>query len=148
MRASRLVQFALGIVLAVAGKAAEPQADQAPHQVTWGNLFRSSTVTLYSENDKYFAGTDRHYTNGFKLSFLGDTNLQDSPDIVQAVAHYIPTLLYGHIQYNRTKAHALDHVFGHQKGRFAARDQGGGDDDIGFFYVFAYQLLLHFQEIF
>ena len=66
--------------------------EPAPHQVSWSGLFRSSAVTLYTENDKYFAGTDRHYTNGFKLSFLGDTNLQDSPDFVQAMAHYIPTL--------------------------------------------------------
>jgi len=28
------------------------------------------SVSIYSENDKYFAGTDQHYTNGFKLSFL------------------------------------------------------------------------------
>lgn len=28
------------------------------------------SVSLYSENDKYFAGTDQHYTNGVKISFL------------------------------------------------------------------------------
>jgi lipid A 3-O-deacylase len=28
------------------------------------------SLTLYSENDTYFAGTDRNYTNGFKLSYL------------------------------------------------------------------------------
>ena len=28
------------------------------------------SVSIYSENDKYFAGTDHYYTNGFKLSFL------------------------------------------------------------------------------
>ena len=29
---------------------------------------RFGSVSLYSENDKYFAGTDEHYTNGFKFS--------------------------------------------------------------------------------
>lgn len=28
------------------------------------------SVSLYTENDRFFAGTDRYYTNGFKLSFL------------------------------------------------------------------------------
>ncbi len=28
--------------------------------------------TIYSENDKYFAGTDRHYTNGFKLTYADE----------------------------------------------------------------------------
>ncbi|HTQ29847.1 MAG TPA: lipid A deacylase LpxR family protein [Opitutaceae bacterium] len=32
-------------------------------------LRAEQTVTVYSENDKYFAGTDRHYTNGFKLTY-------------------------------------------------------------------------------
>ncbi|MBL9208687.1 MAG: lipid A deacylase LpxR family protein [Opitutaceae bacterium] len=33
-------------------------------RLSWGSL------TLYSENDKYFAGTDRRYTNGLKISGL------------------------------------------------------------------------------
>ena len=28
------------------------------------------SATVYSENDKYFAGTDQHYTNGLKISVL------------------------------------------------------------------------------
>ena len=36
---------------------------------------RFGSVSFYTENDKYFAGTDRNYTNGFKLSFLS-TDLQ------------------------------------------------------------------------
>ena len=40
---------------------------------------RFGSVTFYSENDKYFAGTDRNYTNGFKLSFL-TTDLQSLTD--------------------------------------------------------------------
>lgn len=31
---------------------------------------RFGSITLYTENDKYFAGTDRNYTNGFKLTAL------------------------------------------------------------------------------
>jgi lipid A 3-O-deacylase len=29
-----------------------------------------ASLTFYSENDKYFAGTDQAYTNGFKISYL------------------------------------------------------------------------------
>ena len=51
---------------------------------------RFGSVTVYSENDKYFAGTDQHYTNGFKLSVLS-TDLTDFthdpvPPVVQQVA--------------------------------------------------------------
>jgi lipid A 3-O-deacylase len=58
----------------------------------YSDLFRSSAVTLVTENDKYFAGTDRHYTNGLKLSFLGTTRLDESPRFVRAVARRLPTL--------------------------------------------------------
>lgn len=46
--------------------AVEPSPDLPPaeHHLDFGS------VSIYSENDKYFAGTDQHYTNGFKLSFL------------------------------------------------------------------------------
>jgi len=40
---------------------------------------RFGSVSFYTENDKYFAGTDRNYTNGFKLSFL-TTDLQSLTD--------------------------------------------------------------------
>ena len=40
------------------------------------------SVTLYSENDRYFAGTDRHYTNGAKLTVAG------------TVPHALPSALY------------------------------------------------------
>ena len=61
-------------------------------QATYTDLFRSSAFTLVTENDKYFAGTDRHYTNGLKLSFLGTTRLDESPDFIQSVTKLIPTL--------------------------------------------------------
>src|SRR5882724_7663605 len=48
------------------------------------------TFTVSSENDKYFAGTDRHYTNGFKLTWLGETDLNKSRHFVQEAARFIP----------------------------------------------------------
>ena len=41
-----------------------------------GDRLQIGSISIYSENDKYFAGTDQHYTNGFKLSFL-TTNLRN-----------------------------------------------------------------------
>lgn len=40
---------------------------------------RFGSFTVYSENDKYFAGTDEHYTNGLKLSALS-TDLRTLAD--------------------------------------------------------------------
>ena len=51
---------------------------------------RRESFTLYTENDKYFAGTDRHYTNGAKLTWLEETNLDQSQDFVQLVARWLP----------------------------------------------------------
>ncbi len=47
-------------------KGAEDPAKINPQADT----LRIGSVSIYSENDKFFAGTDQHYTNGFKLSFL------------------------------------------------------------------------------
>jgi lipid A 3-O-deacylase len=96
MRALRHARLALlaGLIPA-AGVCADAPAGPAlsTDVVTAARLlFGASSITLYTENDKYFAGTDRHYTNGFKLSFLGETNLNQSPGFVQTVAKYIPTL--------------------------------------------------------
>lgn len=52
--------------------------------------FRRSTFSVVSENDKYFAGTDRHYTNGLKLTWLGETDLDESEQFVQTAARLIP----------------------------------------------------------
>lgn len=51
------------------------------------------SFSVYSENDKYLAGTDRYYTNGFRLSFLS-TNLRDFtsgpvPGSVQEIARLL-----------------------------------------------------------
>jgi len=94
MRAARLTCLALLVgFVPVVGVCAAASAPAAPSETAaWRMLFGASAITLYTENDKYFAGTDRDYTNGFKLSFLGETNLNQSPGFVQAVAKYIPTL--------------------------------------------------------
>lgn len=53
---------------------------------------RRGAWTVVTENDKYFAGTDRHYTNGLKFLWLGETSLDESDEFLQAVADFIPTL--------------------------------------------------------
>lgn len=42
-------------------------ADSAPVE---HEPIRFGSLSIYTENDKYFAGTDQHYTNGLKLSLL------------------------------------------------------------------------------
>jgi lipid A 3-O-deacylase len=51
---------------------------------------KHSTFSVVSENDKYFAGTDRHYTNGLKFTWLGETDLNESEQFVRNVARLIP----------------------------------------------------------
>jgi lipid A 3-O-deacylase len=41
---------------------------------------RFGSVAFYSENDKYFAGTDQHYTNGFKVSALSSNLARLGPE--------------------------------------------------------------------
>ncbi len=61
------------------------------------------SISLYTENDKYFAGTDQHYTNGFKLSFLSTpiANFTDDPvpRPVQQLARTLRRLLPDDQQY-------------------------------------------------
>jgi hypothetical protein len=73
-----------GALLAGAVSAAETLVPEA--------AVRRMAVTLVTENDKYFAGTDRHYTNGLKLLWLGETRLDESHDFVRGVARLVPTL--------------------------------------------------------
>lgn len=47
--------------------AAEEPGDDEVVELT---PLRYGSISLFTENDKYFAGTDRNYTNGFKLSAL------------------------------------------------------------------------------
>ncbi len=47
------------------------------------------SFTVYSENDSYFAGTDRYYTNGFKLSALSTDLRSFTDDSVPAPVRWI-----------------------------------------------------------
>ncbi|AOS43960.1 hypothetical protein Verru16b_01020 [Lacunisphaera limnophila] len=71
--------------------------------------FRHSTVSVVSENDKYFAGTDRHYTNGFKLTWLGETDLNQSKEFVQTAARLIPWMDPLHQDWHYKVGSALGH---------------------------------------
>ncbi|HEX2861312.1 MAG TPA: lipid A deacylase LpxR family protein [Lacunisphaera sp.] len=64
-----------------------------------GFHFKRSTLTIVSENDKYFAGTDRHYTNGFKLTWLGETDLNQSRQFIQLAARLIPWMDPEHVDW-------------------------------------------------
>jgi hypothetical protein len=83
----------LFLFLALAARAAETitTASLPPTRLRFGS------VTFYSENDKYFAGTDQHYTNGFKLSALSAdlTNFTSAPvpAVVQQVARTLDRLV-------------------------------------------------------
>lgn len=70
---------------------------------------RHSAVTVVSENDKYFAGTDRHYTNGFKFTWLGETDLDQSRPFVQRVARVIPWMDPEHVDWRYKAGFALGH---------------------------------------
>ena len=70
--------------------AAEPVVPELS-RLQWGSL------SLYTENDKYFAGTDQHYTNGFKLSALSarlnNFTSEPVPAYLQRVARSLQRLL-------------------------------------------------------
>jgi lipid A 3-O-deacylase len=82
----------LGLLLFGRVLAAESVPVEGGASATWGDLFRSSGFTLVSENDKYFAGTDQHYTNGMKLSLLAETRVDESPALLRKIARFVPTL--------------------------------------------------------
>ena len=65
------------------------------------------TFTVSSENDKYFAGTDQHYTNGFKLTWLGETDLNKSRPFVQLAARFIPWMDPEHVDWHYKVGFAL-----------------------------------------
>lgn len=88
----RLLLAALLLPAALVRAVEPPPAPAVEHPAQWSDLFRTSALSVVSENDKYFAGTDRHYTNGFKLTFLGETRVDESPALVRRIAEYVPTL--------------------------------------------------------
>jgi Uncharacterized protein conserved in bacteria len=65
-------------------------ADTPPEPVT--SRHRGS-LTAYTENDKYFAGTDQAYTNGFKLSYLSGDLRSLTGDEVAAPARWFARAL-------------------------------------------------------
>ena len=55
---------------------------------------RFGTLTIYMENDKLFAGSDRHYTNGFKISALSrdlTPDLEEAPSWASQIVRWLPT---------------------------------------------------------
>ena len=87
------MKFFLLLLAALTARAAE---SPAPASLPATRL-RFGSFTVYSENDKYFAGTDQHYTNGYKLSALSAdlTNFTDDPvpRVVQQVARTLDRLV-------------------------------------------------------
>lgn len=80
------------LALSLAPRAPGDTPEARPAAASYADLFHSSAFTLTSENDKYFAGTDHHYTNGLKLAFLGSTRLDESPDFIRWITRQVPTL--------------------------------------------------------
>lgn len=71
----RVISFraSLNLLLTALAIAAAPQlrsADSAASPALPVDRLQFGSVRVFSENDKYFAGTDEHYTNGFKISLL------------------------------------------------------------------------------
>ncbi|MBI2511759.1 MAG: lipid A deacylase LpxR family protein [Opitutae bacterium] len=91
-----LLAFALGLALLTVTSAASATSDAraaSDPDLFWGSFaVEHGSWTLVTENDKYFAGTDRHYTNGFKFIWLGETTLHRSREFLKRVANTIPTL--------------------------------------------------------
>jgi lipid A 3-O-deacylase len=76
---------ALGLVAAIPAS-----ADTEP---TRRSAWDRGSLTVYSENDKYLAGTDQAYTNGFKLSYLSpDLSTLRSPDTAPPVRLFAEAL--------------------------------------------------------
>ncbi len=82
----------IALVLASRAFAAEPAPAAVETPASWRDLFRASALSIVSENDKYFAGTDRHYTNGMKFTLLGETRVDESPELLQRITALVPTL--------------------------------------------------------
>ena len=70
---------------------------------------KHSTFSVVSENDKYFAGTDRHYTNGLKFTWLGETDLNKSRQFVQTATRFIPWMDPEHKDWHYKVGFALGH---------------------------------------
>jgi hypothetical protein len=88
--------LALACSLAATARTSAATAESNPKAVELFNL-KFGSVSLYTENDKYFAGTDRNYTNGFKLSALS-TDIRsfkdrDLPRVLRNIADQIDNFI-------------------------------------------------------
>lgn len=80
--------FSLGLLVPSLNAATPAPTAPAPRSA-WDR----GSLTLYSENDTYFAGTDRAYTNGFKLSYLSpDLSTLRGPDVTPPVRYFADAL--------------------------------------------------------
>jgi len=78
--------FLLSLLTALGLFADTPEVEET--KMHWGSL------TMYAENDKFFAGTDEHYTNGFKLTAVSrdlTPDLGEAPAWARAIARQLPT---------------------------------------------------------
>ncbi len=73
----------LATACAARSAGAETPAVQTDDRLHFGSF------TVYTENDKYFAGTDEHYTNGLKLSALSTDLRSFTDDSVPAPVRWL-----------------------------------------------------------
>ena len=90
----RLALLQSAVLLGPSSFAADHPAPADVPSVDHASL-RFGSLTVYSENDKYFAGTDEHYTNGFKLSVLSTDLRSFTDDSVPAPVRGLSRLLGG-----------------------------------------------------
>ena len=72
-------------------------AAPADPTVRTDDRLRFGSFTVYTENDKYFAGTDEHYTNGLKLSALSTDLRSFTDDSIPAPVRWIARGLGGFV---------------------------------------------------
>jgi hypothetical protein len=93
MRRAILPRIVLACLALVPAFSARAEESAKTNYSLWREFsVRQGSWTFVTENDKYFAGTDRHYTNGLKVVWLGETSLDESEEFIQGVAELIPTL--------------------------------------------------------
>lgn len=78
---SRLLPLSVAVLssLVIGHSSFADEVGAAPPAPVVHERLRFGSLSAYFENDKFFAGTDEHYTNGFKLSALS-TDLRSFTD--------------------------------------------------------------------
>lgn len=82
----------LPVLLVAAARLPGASTDSSGKEIELFSL-EFGSISIHSENDKYFAGTDRNYTNGFKMSALS-TSLRsfrdrDVPRLLRSIARQV-----------------------------------------------------------